>query len=165
MGRGGHQGSPESGSAFFLFKKGGMIGAVAPILTSQRTARLCAAILDRRQQVQNWVGRSADADVRYQSLPPVARRPTGASSFKRMTIATSFRRSENRFWDPEDGSTWLTGRSSARKWWRKCHWPGYTFFVVPEPSTWTMALAGLACGRSMLRRQKPASGPRLSSLS
>ena len=39
------------------------------------------------------------------------------------------------------------------------------FTAVPEPSTWAMALAGLACGRWMLRRQKPAGGPRLSSLS
>ena len=37
--------------------------------------------------------------------------------------------------------------------------------AVPEPSTWAMALAGLACGRWILRRQKPAGGPRLSSLS
>ena len=39
------------------------------------------------------------------------------------------------------------------------------FVAVPEPSTWAMALAGLACGCWMLRRQKPAGGPRLSSLS
>ena len=37
--------------------------------------------------------------------------------------------------------------------------------AVPEPSTWAMALASLACGCWMLRRQKPAGGPRLSSLS
>jgi hypothetical protein len=37
--------------------------------------------------------------------------------------------------------------------------------AVPEPSTRAMALAGLACGCWMLRRQKPAGGPRLSSLS
>jgi fibronectin-binding autotransporter adhesin len=37
--------------------------------------------------------------------------------------------------------------------------------AVPEPSTWAMALAGLACGCWILRRQKPAGGPRLSSLS
>lgn len=35
------------------------------------------------------------------------------------------RRSGNRFWGPEDGSTRLNGRSSARQGWRKCHWPGY----------------------------------------
>jgi hypothetical protein len=39
------------------------------------------------------------------------------------------------------------------------------FTAVPEPSTWAMALAGLACGGWMLRRQKPAGGPRLSSRS
>jgi hypothetical protein len=37
--------------------------------------------------------------------------------------------------------------------------------AVPEPSTWAMALAGLACGCWRLRRHKPAGGPRLSSLS
>ena len=36
---------------------------------------------------------------------------------------------------------------------------------VPEPATSCMALAGLACGCWMLRRQKPAGGPRRSSLS
>jgi T5SS/PEP-CTERM-associated repeat protein/autotransporter-associated beta strand protein len=40
-----------------------------------------------------------------------------------------------------------------------------TVTAVPEPSTYAMALAGLACGGWILRRQKPAGGPRLSSLS
>ena len=35
------------------------------------------------------------------------------------------RYSENRVWDAAVGSTRLTGRSSARQCWRKCHWPGY----------------------------------------
>ena len=34
------------------------------------------------------------------------------------------------------------------------------FTAVPEPSTWALALAGLACGCWMLRRQKQAGGPR-----
>ena len=37
---------------------------------------------------------------------------------------------------------------------------GFRLAAVPEPSTWAMALAGLACGGWMLRRQKPAGGPR-----
>jgi len=37
--------------------------------------------------------------------------------------------------------------------------------AVPEPSTWALALAGVACGGWMLRRQKPAGGPRRPSLS
>ncbi len=39
------------------------------------------------------------------------------------------------------------------------------FTAVPEPSTWAMALAGLACGGWMMRRRNSAGGPRLSSLS
>ena len=37
--------------------------------------------------------------------------------------------------------------------------------AVPEPSTWALALDGVACGGWMLRRQKPAGGPRRPSLS
>jgi autotransporter-associated beta strand protein len=39
------------------------------------------------------------------------------------------------------------------------------FTAVPEPSTWAMALAGLACGSWMMRRRNSAGGPRLPSLS
>ena len=39
------------------------------------------------------------------------------------------------------------------------------FTAVPEPSTWAMALAGLACGGWMMRRRNSAGGPRQPSLS
>ncbi|MCE9629647.1 MAG: autotransporter-associated beta strand repeat-containing protein [Planctomycetia bacterium] len=39
------------------------------------------------------------------------------------------------------------------------------FTAVPEPSTWAMALAGFAGGGWMMRRRKPAGGPRPSALS
>ena len=54
----------------------GTIGAVAPIVPSQRTARLCAAILDRRDTVpaspfltavNSWIGETRNAKVNASS--------------------------------------------------------------------------------------------------
>jgi hypothetical protein len=80
---------------------------------------------------------------------------SGTDDYLNITTGTAFGDLANVSFYSDSGSTFLGygGFESTR----------LVPVAVPEPSTWALALAGLACGCWMLRRQKPAGGPRLSS--
>ena len=82
---------------------------------------------------------------------------SGTNDYLNITTGTAFGDLANVRFFSDSGTTFLGygGFESTR----------LVPVAVPEPSAWALALGGLACGCWMLRRQKAAGGPRLSSLS